>query len=65
MRTRDAARHFGSVQNLAQALKVTHQAVYAWGEIVPKGRAYELQAMTGGALTVKLKLYEKVGEKTG
>ena len=42
--------HFGSVRAIAEALDITVQAVYDWGDEVPNGRAYQLQVITHGAL---------------
>jgi len=50
MRTADAISHFGSVRDLAQALRITTQAVYLWGKRVPPARAYQLQVLTAGKL---------------
>jgi len=50
MRTDEAVSHFGSVIKLAKILGVHRSAVYQWGERVPKGRAFELQILTGGTL---------------
>ena len=42
--------HFGSVRAIADALDITVQAVYDWGDEVPNGRAYQLQVITRGVL---------------
>lgn len=52
MKTKAAIQHFGSVAKLADALSISRTAVYLWKEDVPEGRAYQLELMTGGALTV-------------
>lgn len=39
----------GSVDSLAAALKCTPAAIYQWST-VPKGRAYQLEVITGGGL---------------
>lgn len=51
--------YFGSVKAVADALKIQGPAVSQWGEIIPRGKAFELAALTGGALSVDLSLYEK------
>lgn len=56
MLTKEAINFFGSVSALAAALKIKPQAIYQWGARVPKGRAFELELMTAGAL--------KAGEQT-
>lgn len=53
MRTEDAVAHFGSVKELAEALGVTTQAIYFWGETVPELRAFQLELLTEGALRAK------------
>jgi hypothetical protein len=50
MNTADAIQHFGSKVAIARALGIRKQAVSAWGETVPEGRAYQLELITGGAL---------------
>lgn len=50
MRTDQAISHFGSARKLAKVLGISRQAIGQWGERVPRGRAYELQILTGGAL---------------
>lgn len=43
MKTQDAISHFGSVRKLAEALGLSVQAIYAWGDEVPRLRTYELR----------------------
>jgi len=44
MRTKDAIEEFGnSVRCLAEALGITREAIYQWGETVPALRAYEIR----------------------
>lgn len=50
MKTSEAVARFGSVRSLAQALGLTEQAVYLWGEYPPQLRQYELEELTGGEL---------------
>ena len=52
MMTSEAIEHFGGVQKLADALKVRRQSIWKWKDRPPMGRQYQLQAMTGNALTV-------------
>lgn len=42
MKTTDAIAQFGSVRALAAALGISVQAVYGWGDDVPKLRCYEI-----------------------
>lgn len=51
--------HFGTLTAVAEALNIRLASVSEWGEIIPKGRAYELQIITGGALQVDPALYVK------
>lgn len=53
MKTSDAVSHFGSRSALARALGISRAAVAQWGCFVPKGRAYEIHVLTGGALEVR------------
>jgi hypothetical protein len=57
MKTETAIQHFGNKAALARALQIKPPSVYDWGELVPLGRAYELQALTNGALQVDRALY--------
>jgi len=44
MTTEEALKAFGgSVRNLAGALGLSVQAIYAWGDTVPPLRAYQLR----------------------
>lgn len=58
-----AVEHFGSQEKVADALGITRQAVVAWPDVVPKGSAYQLQVVTGGALQVRTELYPKPAKK--
>jgi len=60
MKTDDAVQYFGSKTLIAQALECSTQAVYAWGDIVPKGSAGELAELSGGQLTLNLDDYPKM-----
>lgn len=48
----DAIKHFRTVKALASALGITHQAVYDWGDEIPEGRQWQIQAITKGRLKV-------------
>lgn len=43
MKTSDAIKAFGGVKQLADALGIWPQAVYAWGENVPELRRYQIR----------------------
>ena len=45
MKTSEAIALFGSVRNLAAALGLTVQAIYAWGEQVPPLRTYQIKEL--------------------
>lgn len=51
MKKADVIKHFGSVRALASRLGITVQSVYEWpDEAIPRGRQFEIQALTKGAL---------------
>lgn len=50
MLKKDVIAHFGSGRAVAQALGISEEAVYQWGERVPARRAYEIERITGGAM---------------
>lgn len=52
MTTQQAIEHYGSVRALAQALGISTQAVYAWGDTPPMTAQYALHVKTNGALKV-------------
>lgn len=55
----DVIAHFKTVAELARALEITTQAVSDWGDLIPEGKAYKLQVLTGGVLRVDPSLYAK------
>jgi len=58
MKTKQVVDYFKTKTAAARALGVHKSTVTNWGTIVPKGRAYELEKLTDGALKVDPKLYE-------
>ncbi len=50
MTTSHAVKYFGSKAALARALGINKGAVSQWGETIPKGRAYQIEVLTGGKL---------------
>ena len=50
MTTQEAITHYGGKKQLADALGVWPQVIYAWGERPPMARQYELEVKTGGVL---------------
>lgn len=60
MKTQDAIDYYKTQAALARAFKLTRGAITPWVEAgrLPKGRACELEIITGGQLKVDLSLYE-------
>ena len=52
IRTEEAIKHYGTSTQLATVLGVTISAVSQYGEFLPDSRAWQLQNMTGNALTM-------------
>lgn len=50
MKKKDAIDHFGGANKLAQALGCKPQAISQWSDLVPQGRAYQIEVLTGGKL---------------
>lgn len=50
MKTQEAIDHYNGIKELAAALKVWPQVIYAWGDEPPMARQYELEVKTGGKL---------------
>ncbi|KAJ8740022.1 helix-turn-helix domain-containing protein [Aeromonas veronii] len=50
MKKADVLEHFGGGSKVARALGISAATVSCWGEVIPKGRAYEIEVLTGGAL---------------
>ncbi|HDO1375214.1 TPA: Cro/Cl family transcriptional regulator [Aeromonas veronii] len=50
MKKEDAISYFGSAAELARSLNISEPAVSRWGDIIPKGRAYQIEVLTGGKL---------------
>lgn len=64
MMKRDVIRFYGGAAKVARVLNITRQAVYQWGKYVPKGVAYQLQALTEGKLRVMATKYKKRTRRT-
>lgn len=45
MKTDHAIRFFGSRRKMAEALGITTQAIYQWGDEIPRLRSYEILEM--------------------
>ncbi|CTW80790.1 Cro/Cl family transcriptional regulator [Escherichia coli] len=59
MRKSDVINYFGGVCKIAEALGIKHPSVSEWPEIIPEGRAYQLEKITNGKLKVDVSLYQK------
>ena len=53
MKKTDAIRHFGSVAALAEALDITPEAIYQWGDEVPEGRDFQIEVLTKGKVKAR------------
>ncbi|MEZ6682574.1 Cro/CI family transcriptional regulator [Klebsiella pneumoniae] len=62
MKKVDVITYFGSVGNVAKALGISHASVSGWGEVIPKWRAFEIQALTEMKLKVNPELYLKANQ---
>lgn len=59
MLTNDAVKYFGSKKKLADALGLHRSAISNWPDVVPRGRAFEIESVTDGKLKVDPSLYQK------
>ncbi|MNF26956.1 DNA-binding transcriptional regulator DicC [compost metagenome] len=50
MKKADAISYFSSAAALAKELNISEAAISQWGQNVPKGRAYQIEVLTGGKL---------------
>lgn len=50
MTLKDAIEHFGSRSELADALNITLAAISLWKGKIPRGRQFEIESLTRGAL---------------
>lgn len=50
MKTAAVVEHFGGVRQAAEALGISTQAIYSWGEDVPAMRQPHIQILTKGKL---------------
>ena len=53
----DVIAYFGGVRAVAEALKLSTQAVTAWKTIIPEVNAWRIYSMTKGALKIDEKMY--------
>lgn len=59
MLTTDAIKYFGSKRKLAEAAGVKPPTVYAWGRLVPEGKAARLSIITDGGLVYDPMAYQQ------
>lgn len=50
MKAQDVFDYFGSIRAAAEALGMTTQALYAWGDEVPRTRQSHVEAATKGRI---------------
>lgn len=62
MLTQTVIDYFGGgaegVRALAEALNITRNAIYLWGERVPRSRQFEIQVLTEGGIKVDRREHE-------
>ena len=63
MKKKDVISFFGGNIQTAGALEVTKQAVNGWGDIVPRGIAYEVQVKSKNALKVDPAIYSRMKQR--
>lgn len=65
MLRKDVIAHFGSATEVVKQLtNLTDGAVSQWEEIIPMGRAYEIESITGGKLQVDKSFYDRKYSKS-
>lgn len=52
MKKKTVIEHFGGVLATAKALGITSQSVSQWPEEIPELRAFQIERLTNGLLTV-------------
>ncbi|MGU0015537.1 Cro/CI family transcriptional regulator [Escherichia coli] len=57
MRKSDVINYFGGVSKPPKP-GIKHPSVSEWPEIIPEGRAYQLEKITNGKLKVDVSLYQ-------
>lgn len=63
MKKQSVLSHFGGVSGTAKALGISPASVSQWPDLIPKGRAYELEKLTEGELKVDPALYQKTASE--
>ncbi|MGR3982499.1 Cro/CI family transcriptional regulator [Pseudoalteromonas sp. 1181_04] len=65
MLRKDVIAHFGSATEVVKQLtNLSHGAVSQWEDVIPMGRAYEIQTITNGKLKVDRNLYNRKQPKS-
>ena len=59
MLTTDAIKYFGSKRKIAESSVVKAPTVYAWGRLVPEGKAARLSLITNGDLIYDPNAYQQ------
>jgi hypothetical protein len=62
MYKKDVINHFNGAQAIAKALEISKQAISGWGDVIPRGAAYEIESITDGELKVDRAVYRKIKE---
>lgn len=64
MKLDEAIRWAGSQRKLADKLGISESAVSQWSDrgLVPMGRAYQIESLSGGALKVDPAVYKQTTE---
>lgn len=57
MRKAEVISYFGGVVKTAKALGLKHPSVSGWPDIIPEGRAYQIEKITKGKLKFNPNLY--------
>lgn len=58
MKKADVINYFGGICKTADTLGIKHPSVSGWDDVIPKGRAYEIEKITKGKLKYNPALYQ-------
>ncbi|MDY7026625.1 MAG: Cro/CI family transcriptional regulator [Pseudomonadota bacterium] len=59
MKKQDVIKHFGSQTETAKVCGIGKSAVNQWNDIIPMGRALQIERQTNGALKFDESLYQE------
>jgi len=62
MRKQDVIKYFGGVCKTAAVLGIKHSSVSGWTDVIPEGRAYQIEKITNRKLKFEQFLYSKTTE---